>query len=297
GSCYTGLGAVVARPAARGGAIHGFELATTSRAPAPPFYLQRGGEFIPLLGKRFGEEGKVPYPGVERQHAVDLVKATAKQRAEFGALQEGRPLLGHPVLTRQGFKQGAIGDEEGGQVRPLITDQTRFLDQRVLLEQALDVLGGDVLALRGDEQIFFAVGDGDEAFGVDLPHVTGVQPPLGVDRLRSLCRLVVITWHDIGAAHADFPVFGDLHRDLRQGRADSPEPGTAGDVAGHDRARFGEAVAFVDGEAGAVEEAGNFRIERRPAGNEKAYASTQHGAQLAEQNAVGHTVLQAQPQG
>ena len=51
------------------------------------------------------------------------------------------------------------------------------------LSSAFEVLRRDVLAAGGDDQVLLAVGDAQEALGVELADVAGVQPAVGVDRL------------------------------------------------------------------------------------------------------------------
>src|SRR5262245_14710420 len=123
-----------------------FDLCPASLSDAPSFNLTGRGEFVPLLREWVSKQSKVSHPSVERQRSVHLVETTAKQRAEFVAFEEGGPLLGDPMLTRQRFKQGAVGDDEDSQIRSFIADQTGFFNERVLFEQAFDVLRSVVLA-------------------------------------------------------------------------------------------------------------------------------------------------------
>ena len=60
----------------------------------------------------------------------------------------------------------------------LVGDHARLTDERVLLEEVLDVGRRDVLAARSDEDLLLAVDDLDEALVVDLGDVAGVQPPV-----------------------------------------------------------------------------------------------------------------------
>ena len=62
------------------------------------------------------------------------------------------------------------------EVRPPVADDERLRDERRRLEHVLDVLRRDVLAAGGDDDVLLAVGDAEEAVGVELADVAGAEP-------------------------------------------------------------------------------------------------------------------------
>lgn len=45
-------------------------------------------------------------------------------------------------------------------------------------------MGGDVLSPRGDDDVFFPVGDDQESFAVDVPDVPGPEPVAVLEYIR-----------------------------------------------------------------------------------------------------------------
>ncbi len=62
-------------------------------------------------------------------------------------------------------------------------------------------LRGDVLARRGDQDVFLAVGDAQVAV-LERADVAGVQPAVLVDHVGGVVGIVVVTQHDIMSARA-----------------------------------------------------------------------------------------------
>src|SRR5204863_6609540 len=124
--------------------------------------------------------------------------------------------------------------------------------------------------------------DRNKPLGVDLTQVTGVKPALGVERLSGLLGPVIIALHDVGAAHADLAVYGDLHLNLRQDRTDRAETCPAGTAAGDHRSGLGQAVPLIHREPSAMKEAGHLGVERCPAADEKPDATAKQRTQLGK---------------
>ena len=61
-------------------------------------------------------------------------------------------------------------------------DHGHVADARVCVEQVLDLLGGDVLALA-DDDVLQATGEHDVAVGADVADVAGAEPAVVVERL------------------------------------------------------------------------------------------------------------------
>src|SRR3546814_9729893 len=76
------------------------------------------------------------------------------------------------------------------EVLALVADHHRLLDEGRHLELVLDLRRADVLAARGDDDVLLAVGDLEEAVGIELADVAGVEPALGVHRLGRRLRVL-----------------------------------------------------------------------------------------------------------
>src|SRR5262249_22666188 len=82
-------------------------------------------------------------------------------------------------------------------------------DQRAAGQHgAFDAGGGDVLAARGDDDLFLAAGDRHVPVRVDAGQVAGVQPAAGVDGAGGAGRVVVVAAHHGRAAEQQFAVAG-----------------------------------------------------------------------------------------
>ena len=90
---------------------------------------------------------------------------------------------GLPATCRFGDDALGVERQQRGEVLLPIADDDRLRHDRDRLEHALDELRRDVLAAGGDEQLLLAIGDAQEAVGVDLADVARVEPAVGVDRL------------------------------------------------------------------------------------------------------------------
>src|ERR671935_213872 len=85
------------------------------------------------------------------------------------------------MMRRRSFSVGVSSSLSAGP--PPRRPPERLTDQRVLLEQALDVGRRHVLAAGGDDQLLLAVHDPQVAVLVQLADVAGVQPAVLVDQL------------------------------------------------------------------------------------------------------------------
>ena len=129
-----------------------------------------------------------------------------------------------------------VEHDQGDHVRPVVAVDQGLADQRVLLEQPLDVGRGQVLAAGGDDQLFLAVDDPEVAIVVELP-VAGVQPAVGVDQLGRRLRLPEVAGGVDRPPDQHLAVAGEADLDPVQGRADGAELQLAGPVAGRGRGR------------------------------------------------------------
>ena len=116
-----------------------------------------------------------------------------------------------PCASRPGGGRLRVEHEQRGHVVAPVADRAGLADQRVPLQLVLDQGGRDVLAAGGDDQLLLPVGDLQEAVGVELADVAGVQPAVGVERLAGPLRVLVVAAHHQRAADQHLAVVGDPH--------------------------------------------------------------------------------------
>ena len=198
------------------------------------------------------------------------------------------------LLLRPRLERLEVGHQQRREELPAVADHHRLADVAARLERVLDRRRRHVLAVGVDDQLLLAVGDAQEALGVDLADVAGVEPPLGVDHLRGLLLLVPVALHDVGPLGEDLAVVGDL--DLRRpamARPTVPSLTCSRAVDGDHRRGLREAVALVDRDAGAPEELGDVARQRRAAGDGEVEASAEPRLDLREHQLVGEAELAA----
>src|SRR5204863_8487105 len=91
------------------------------------------------------------------------------------------------------------------------------------LENTLDVGRGHVLAGGVDDQLLLAVDDGQVPVLVEGADVAGVQPAVGVDRIRGSLGLVAVARHHDLAAHQHLAVVGQAQLDAGDRGSDGPD--------------------------------------------------------------------------
>src|SRR3954464_2350735 len=84
----------------------------------------------------------------------------------------------HSILLCPIFKMGEGGSDYDGREAASVANNSGFANERIGLERTLDGLRGDELSARGLDEIFFAVGDGEESVGVDHADVAGLEPSI-----------------------------------------------------------------------------------------------------------------------
>ena len=163
----------------------------------------------------------------------------------------------------------------------------------MLLDLGLEVRRRDVLAARGDDDVLLAAGDLDEAVGVDLAEVAGVQPAVD-DRLAGRLLVLVIALEYVRAPDEDLAVVRDPHLATGKRLADRADPEVLG---GRDRRRgrgLGHAPALENEDAGRVEEAEDLGVDRRCPRDRQPDLAAEKVADLREHLLVGELVLLAQ---
>ena len=162
------------------------------------------------------------------------------------------------------------------------------------LERRRDRRRRDVLALRGLEHVLLTVGDPQEALGVEFTDVTGVEPAVGVDRLGSGIRQVVIPAHHTGTLEQHLAVLGDLDLGLGERPSHGAESVGVRAVQRRGRRRFGQTVAFEHDDAHGVEPLGDVAVQRGRARDEEAQPAAEPLADRRQHQPVGELVLHGQ---
>jgi hypothetical protein len=119
------------------------------------------------------------------------------------------------------FAKTCAGDQRRQELAA-IADHHRLGHQGVVLERGLDVLGRDVLAAGGDDDLLLAAGDRQEALASNAPRSPECSQP-SIERLGGGLGLLEVAEEHVGAAHQDLAVVGDLHLDPGR-RAHRAEP-------------------------------------------------------------------------
>ena len=109
-------------------------------------------------------------------------------------------------------------------------------------EKRFDAGGRDFFAGREDDEFFLAAADGEEAIGVELGEVAGVEPAVA-DDFGGGGFVLPVAEHDVRAAGEQFAVGGDAEFDAGNCLADGAEAARVARRDGDDGRRFGEAVA------------------------------------------------------
>ncbi len=129
-----------------------------------------------------------------------------------------------------------------------------WLMQGWRLEEGFDVLRGDVLPARGDDDVLLAVRDPDETLRVDLGDVPRVEPAVGVDRRGGRLGVPVITPEESLAAEEELISLAQLRLDAVDEPADGAELEVIRPVDRNRGDGLGEAVALQDEQSRGVEE-------------------------------------------
>ncbi len=208
------------------------------------------------------------------------------QAAAASAVRAGLPAFAaSEAIARR------VERQERHDVRPAVADRHRLRDGRDLLQPALEVLGRDVLAPGGDQQLLAAVRHAQEAVVVDLADVARVEPALGVQGLLARGRVAVVALEDVRAADQDLAVVRDP-----QLRSRDRIPGPAEAVAlGEGQRRGPRALAHAeelhDRQAQALEEVERLLGDRGRGDDEHAgLVEAEPRADLREDELVGDPV-------
>ena len=99
---------------------------------------------------------------------------------------------------------------EQSQARTVIAQQDRMFEEGVLHERILDRLRRNILAVKGDNDVFEAIGNDEKTIFVDVPNIPSVQPAI-FDCCGSGLRGLPISFHDVGTTVENLPVLSRCH--------------------------------------------------------------------------------------
>ena len=133
----------------------------------------------------------------------------------FGSVARARHVAVDPLSRSPLADLDLVERDERSRERSPVADDDRLRDVLRHLEVVLEVLWGDVLAARRDDDVLLAVGDLDEAVGVDLGDVTRVEPPVGVEHLGRRSGILEVAAEDGVAAKQKLAVLGESKLESR----------------------------------------------------------------------------------
>src|SRR3989338_5512237 len=126
-------------------------------------------------------------------------------------------VLDDVLITADGIEIGGIGDrlsfgprnegvriwnDDGNQARlERVTIDEDLLYVFVLQEARFDLLGSNILALRELEDVLLTIDDGEGTIGIHETNISSVEPPIDIDSLFGLVRLVIVPVEDVGSAN------------------------------------------------------------------------------------------------
>src|SRR4029078_6959195 len=145
------------------------------------------------------------------------------------------PIVARPV--RDGIEIDL--DQRAWKLAP-IANHNRLADERARLEQIVDLARRDILAARGDHDVFLAVDNAKASVRGALGHIAGMKPALAKNIARGRLVLPVPGKHP-GTTYENLPVWRELYFFRIEGK-----PGISGPLewfalAQHER-MLGDAV-------------------------------------------------------
>ena len=103
-----------------------------------------------------------------------------------------------------------IGDNDGRRIFVILAIHYALLYQGTLFQFGLDGLGCDILAVVEFEHLLLAVGDLQETAIYQAADIAGMQPPLFINYLAGLLRVLVVAHHHVRAAGEDLAIVQEL---------------------------------------------------------------------------------------
>src|SRR5207249_6977748 len=118
---------------------------------------------------------------------------------DLGMLDDHSRVRGEDAVVARELRQLVrIDRDQRHRVRLAVAVHHDLADERIGLQEILDVLRRDVHAAGGDDEVLLSVGDEEEAVLVESPDVAAVEPARGLEDLGRRLRLLEIALGDVG---------------------------------------------------------------------------------------------------
>ena len=153
-----------------------------------PFELHGGGQFVVFGREQLGNDAEILNLLNPRQLGIDAFNFSLDQAHNFrSARQTAKVGVGHLVLLGIPSHMFLIDHDQAGEVLSGVANDHGISDVGTEFQKTFNVTGRDVLAPRGDQDVFDAISDGQVTIVINFAAITGVQPARFV---QSLSRLV-----------------------------------------------------------------------------------------------------------
>src|SRR5919106_3872436 len=190
-----------------------------------PLHLLGRGQLPFLVIELDGEQLEALDPLHLREIAVDLLDDARDQLVHaFVGREVGVGRIRDALARRPVAYDVALDPDERAEEATLIADDNRLADERRYLEAVLGLRGGDVLAAGGDHDVFFSGGGPPGTVALPLPHVSRVQPAVGIDRRGRRLGILEVPGEDPRRPSQDLAVLGQPQLDPGQRAPDRAEP-------------------------------------------------------------------------
>ena len=212
--------------------------------------------------------GERPIQNAEGAYLFDL----GKKGIDFtvNALLHGRHhlrvlvqiLAGEVVFGREFFGRFRFKANQRRNKAPIVANDHRIPDQRQILQRRFDILGGDILAARGDDDFLLAADNGQIPFAIKLPQVAREEPAISREGFGRGFGVAVIPHKYIVPLDLNLAIFGQAHLHPRPCLPDRAVFSGAGAVHRRGATIFRLAIHFIDGQIQAAEKLQNLLGDR-----------------------------------
>ncbi len=213
--------------------------------------------------------------------AIGLVDLALDQPLHARVLREaGEAGVGHVVGARPVGHRLEVDLDQRDEILAGMAEHDGLGEIGARPQRVLDERGRDGLAAGGDEEVARAV---DEAQAAVAPFadVAGAHPAVGAEHGLGGLRVVPVALEQVGRAHQDLAVLGELHLEALGDRADVARPRERPALSGDDAARrLGLAVHLAHVDAQHVPHRHGLGGQRR--------AARDHQLQVVEADLVEH---------
>ena len=232
-----------------------------------------------------------------RDVLVRVVHRFLDLRADPRLLREGgEPLEGDAVLLGPGRRHVGVDHDECRHVGAAVSDDAGLADERMQLQDRLDVSRRDVLPTGRDNELLLPIDDPNDAVAIDGRDVSRVQPPVVCEGLPRGLGVAVVAGTDVPAPDQELAILQDALLDPDEGGADGPQPDVLGASDVGEAGGLGHPVPLLDRDADAVEELQDVHGDgRRPGGRKEDTVQTDPLADLRTDQPVERGPSQPDP--